>query len=171
MSDSLQLRELYSPPGFSIYCTSQARILKWLAISFSRVSSWSRDRTWVSHVVGRFFTIWATRETPSVLWFLLNIPEAPRFATSTTDTNSSPPPTSSRPLFSDHGTISFHSTTLFPVSEVQNLSLLSFFYRVVQCLVLPVLFALSLSPLSLFLSYSHCLYAGLDPYYSSLELS
>ena len=94
-----------------------------------------------------------------------------RFDTSKTDINSSHPPALSRPPFSDHGTISYHSTTLFPVSEVKNLSLLSFFYRVVQCLVLPILFALSLSPLSLFLFYSHYLYAGLDPYYSSLELS
>jgi len=35
------------------------------AISFSRGSSWPRDWTWVSwisYTVGRFFTIWATRE-------------------------------------------------------------------------------------------------------------
>ena len=30
---------------------------------FSRGSSWSRDQTWVSHIAGRFFTIWATRKT------------------------------------------------------------------------------------------------------------
>ena len=34
----------------------------WVAISFSRGSSWPRDRTWVSLIAGRFFTIWATRE-------------------------------------------------------------------------------------------------------------
>ena len=39
-----------------------ARILAWVAISFSRRSSWPRDRTWVSHIVGRRFTVWATRE-------------------------------------------------------------------------------------------------------------
>ena len=38
-------------------------ILEWVAISFSRGSSWPRDRTWVSHITGRFFTTWATRET------------------------------------------------------------------------------------------------------------
>ena len=38
----------------------QARILEWVAISFSRGSS--RDQTQVSHVAGRFFAIWATRE-------------------------------------------------------------------------------------------------------------
>ena len=34
----------------------QARILEWVAISFSRRSSWPRDRTLVSYVAGRFFT-------------------------------------------------------------------------------------------------------------------
>ena len=36
------------------------KILEWVAISFSRGSSWPRDRTWVSCIAGRFFTIWAT---------------------------------------------------------------------------------------------------------------
>ena len=40
---------------------SQARILEWVAISFSRGSSQPRDRAHVSCIVGRFFTIWATR--------------------------------------------------------------------------------------------------------------
>ena len=31
-------------------------------ISFSRGSSQPRDRSWVSHIAGRCFTIWATRE-------------------------------------------------------------------------------------------------------------
>ena len=34
----------------------------WVAISFSRGSSWHGDWTWVSCIAGRFFTIWATRE-------------------------------------------------------------------------------------------------------------
>ena len=42
---------------------SQARILEWLAIAFCRGSSWPMDRTWVSCIAGRFFTIWATRGT------------------------------------------------------------------------------------------------------------
>ena len=33
-----------------------ARILEWVAISFSRGSSWSRDQTCVSCIAGRFFT-------------------------------------------------------------------------------------------------------------------
>ena len=40
----------------------QARILKWVAIPFSRGSSQPRDWTWVSCIAGRFFKIWATRE-------------------------------------------------------------------------------------------------------------
>ena len=37
-----------------------ARILVWVAISSSRGSSQPRDWIWVSHIAGRFFTIWAT---------------------------------------------------------------------------------------------------------------
>ena len=51
-----------SLPGSSVRGISQARILEWVAISFSRGSSPPSDRTWVSCVAGRFFTIWATRE-------------------------------------------------------------------------------------------------------------
>ena len=51
-----------SLPGSSIHGIFQARILKWIAISFSRRSSQPRDWKQVSHIVGRHFTIWATRE-------------------------------------------------------------------------------------------------------------
>ena len=51
-----------SSPGFSICGILQVRILERVAISLSRVSSPSTDRTQVSHIVGRFFTVWATRE-------------------------------------------------------------------------------------------------------------
>ena len=40
----------------------QARILEWADISFSRESSQPRDRTQVSCIADRRFTIWATRE-------------------------------------------------------------------------------------------------------------
>ena len=40
----------------------QARILKWVAVPFSRVSSQPRDQTQVSHITGRFFTTWTIRE-------------------------------------------------------------------------------------------------------------
>ena len=36
------------------------RILEWVAIPFSRGSSWPRDRTWFSRIAGRFFTTWTT---------------------------------------------------------------------------------------------------------------
>ena len=45
-----------SPPGSSVHEIFQARILEWVAISFSKGSSQSRDRTRVSCTAGRFFT-------------------------------------------------------------------------------------------------------------------
>ena len=42
-----------SPSGSSIYGILQARILEWVAISFSRGSSWPRNQTWVSCIAGR----------------------------------------------------------------------------------------------------------------------
>ena len=44
----------------------QARILEWVAMPSSRGSSQPRDRTQVSCFVGRFFTVWATREATGV---------------------------------------------------------------------------------------------------------
>ena len=60
-----------SLPGSSVYGIFQARIVEWVSISFSR-SSRPRDWTWVSHIVGRRFTNWATREVSfwSKLFFL-----------------------------------------------------------------------------------------------------
>ena len=49
----------------SVHGIFQARILEWVAISFSRVSSQRRDRTWVSCIVGRRITVGATREGQS----------------------------------------------------------------------------------------------------------
>ena len=45
----------YSPPGSSVHGILQARILEWVAISFSRRSSLPRDRTCISYVssIGR----------------------------------------------------------------------------------------------------------------------
>jgi len=51
-----------SLPGSSIHGIFQARILEWVAISFSRRSFRPRDWTQVSRIVGRRFTVWATRE-------------------------------------------------------------------------------------------------------------
>ena len=47
-----------NPPGSSVHGISQARTLEWVAIPFSRGSSWPRVRTQVSCIAGRFFTIW-----------------------------------------------------------------------------------------------------------------
>ena len=44
----------------SVHGILQARTLEWVAISFSRRSSWPRNWTWVSRIAGRFFTIEAT---------------------------------------------------------------------------------------------------------------
>ena len=51
-----------SLPGSSVCGILQARILEWVAISFSRGFSQPKDWTWVSCIAGGFFTIWATRE-------------------------------------------------------------------------------------------------------------
>ena len=71
MSDSLQPQDS-SQPGSSVHGILQARILEWAAISYSRASSWPKDLTWVSCIAGRFFTIWATRETEGQRWDLHN---------------------------------------------------------------------------------------------------
>ena len=55
-------------PGSSVHGISQARILECFAISFSRGSSLSRDRTWVSCIVDGFFTIWASVEMTHAAW-------------------------------------------------------------------------------------------------------
>ena len=52
-----------SLPGSSVHGLLQARILEWVAISYSRGSSRSMDQTQVSCIAGRFFTLWATKET------------------------------------------------------------------------------------------------------------
>ena len=51
-----------SLPVSSVHEILQARILKWVAIPFSRGSSRPRNRNRVSCIVGKFFTNWATRE-------------------------------------------------------------------------------------------------------------
>ena len=51
-----------SLPGSSVHGIFQAIVLEWIAISFSRGSSQPRDRTRVSRIVDRRFTVWATIE-------------------------------------------------------------------------------------------------------------
>ena len=52
-----------SPPGSSVHGISQARILEWVAISFSRGSSQSRDRTHISCIGRQILYHWATQES------------------------------------------------------------------------------------------------------------
>ena len=47
---------------YTVHGILLARILEWVAVSFSRGASQLRDWTQVSHIAGRFFTSWATRE-------------------------------------------------------------------------------------------------------------
>ena len=51
-----------SPPGFSVHGILQARILEWVAISFSRGSPQPRDQTRVSCIGGRRFNLCITKE-------------------------------------------------------------------------------------------------------------
>ena len=61
-----------SPHSSSVHGILQARILEWVAILFSR-GSWPSDWTQVSHIAGRFFTIWATREVLLLLLEKINL--------------------------------------------------------------------------------------------------
>ena len=56
-----------SLPGSSIHGIFWARVLEWVAILFSRGSFQPRDRTQVSCIAGRCFTVWATREAQFII--------------------------------------------------------------------------------------------------------
>ena len=58
---------LFDPMNHSWPCSSnhgisQARILEWVAMPFSRGSSRPRDWTWVSCIADACFTVWTTRQ-------------------------------------------------------------------------------------------------------------
>ena len=65
MSDSATSRTI-SSAGYSLHRVSQARILEWVAIFYSRGSSWPRDQTHISLIscIGKWilyhFTTWET---------------------------------------------------------------------------------------------------------------
>ena len=59
------------PPGSSVHGASQVRILEWVAISFSRASSWPRDQTQISCIAGRLFTTWANQGSPIISTLML----------------------------------------------------------------------------------------------------
>ena len=53
---------LYDPMDYTVHGILKSRILEWIAILFSRGSSWLRDWTQVSCIAGRFSTAWATKK-------------------------------------------------------------------------------------------------------------
>ena len=55
----------YNWLGSSVHEVVQARILEWVATPSSRGSPWPKDRTWVSCIAGRFFTM----EVPRKIFF------------------------------------------------------------------------------------------------------
>ena len=71
-----------SPPSSSVHGILQARMLKWVAIPFSRGSSQPRDWTQAFCTVGRFFTIWATREAHVIHSYLYFLNPCPYYALS-----------------------------------------------------------------------------------------
>ena len=67
LSDSLWSHDC-SPSDSFVHGILQARILEWVAVPFSRGSSWPGDQTHISCIAGRFLMVWATRK----LWLLPN---------------------------------------------------------------------------------------------------
>ena len=62
-----------SLPVSSVYGILQVRILEWVAISFSKETSWPRDQTQVSCIAGSFFTIWAIKEALYWIYKIWNL--------------------------------------------------------------------------------------------------
>ena len=54
--------QLFDPMDYTVHGILQARTVEWVAIPFFRGPSQPRDQTQVSHIAGRFFISWATRE-------------------------------------------------------------------------------------------------------------
>ena len=62
-----------SLPGSSLHGILLARVLEWVAISFSRGASRPRDRTQVSRIPGRCLNLWATREAQIYVTYIYQI--------------------------------------------------------------------------------------------------
>ena len=62
----------YSLPGSSVHEISQARILEWVPISYSRGSPQPRDQTCVSCIGRQILYHWATREAPCRIYIFLS---------------------------------------------------------------------------------------------------
>ena len=61
-----------SPSGSSVNGILQARLLEWVAITFSRRASQLRHKTCVSYITYRFFIFWAMREVLDFGYHILN---------------------------------------------------------------------------------------------------
>ena len=59
-----------SAPGSSVHRISQARILEWVVMPFSRGFSLPQNLVWVSCITGRFFIIWVIWVTREILLML-----------------------------------------------------------------------------------------------------
>ena len=59
-----------SLPSSSVYEILQARIWAWVAVTFSRGSFQPRDWTQISLIACGFFTIWATRESIKIYYYV-----------------------------------------------------------------------------------------------------
>ena len=57
----------HSLSGSTIHGIFQAKVLEWVAISYSRGSSLPRDRTWVSRIVGERFILPGGSEVENLL--------------------------------------------------------------------------------------------------------
>ena len=57
-----------SPPGSSVHEISQARILEWVASSFSRGSPWPKDQTRISCIVANSLLSETPGKPKSILW-------------------------------------------------------------------------------------------------------
>ena len=60
----------YSLPGFSAHGVFQAGVVEWVAIPFSKWSSQPRDWTWFSCITDIVFSVWATRVTLKLGFYL-----------------------------------------------------------------------------------------------------
>ena len=79
MSDSLWPIDC-NPRGSSVHGILQAWILEWVTIFFSRGYSRARDQTWVYHIAGRYFTMWAPREALAMCHQIKHLEELQGFS-------------------------------------------------------------------------------------------
>ena len=134
--------------GSSVHGIFQARVLEWIAISFSGGSSQPRNRTRVSCIAGKCFTVWATREAkharppcPSpTSWSLLNLSPLSRWC---------------HPTISSSVVSSSSCLQSFPVS--QSFLMSQFFASGVQSTDLKKKKKVQLYLLFFLLIYFHCL--------------